>query len=443
MHRFLWRSRALLLMAVLGCLFILTGCGGGSDSITPGTPPTSRVRLTINWAERTRNVSLPTSALSAVVKLPGANTNGGDVVFTIDRDNNTAAHAQVYESNADVYTGQRRIEVTFFADPQGNGSVVATASATVRVLEDGTIQDTITNVQQAIAAVEVAPGQSLTVGEQKFLNFTARRAGGEIVAVSAGSARFTVVGGGDKLSVNGVVGQGLAGGVAQVTVTVDNVISAPADVSVQSAVKIAYVANGQNPQVIAFLQLLQARNVTPTRFDAIPDPATLQQFDVLMVGASGNIGTADAPKVEAFLNAGKGVVLLGYAPRVLATGNSENDDTSSIASWFRGVARVRDDFFRTSYVRANPGKFPLPAGILPGEQIYPSSNGILIFSVDVKNPTVDFVAGDGDRITALAYELPSGGGRVYWQFHPYGPDSAYSDKVLSLLLAGTNWTAKR
>lgn len=438
-------KRLLFSAFLLLTMFGLAGCGGsGTDPIDVDTP-LSRYRLTINWAERSRNINAPGSALSAVVRLIGANVNRGDVVFTANRDANPAAHSQTYESDDRAYIGNRQIEVTFFADANGTGSVVAIANATIPILGDGTIQNTITNIQKAITSVEVSAGQSLLVGEQKFLTFTARGTGGEIIAVSPGSARFSVANGADKLSVNGIVAQGLAAGVASVAATVDTVTSSPADVTVQPQVKIALVANGQDPQVIAFLQQLQALSITPTRFDAIPDPGTLQQFDVLMVGASGNIGTADAGKVEAFLNAGKGAVLLSGAPRLLATGNIRNSSTSSISSWFAGVKELNQRYYVEYSARANSGSFPLPTSILPGNLVYADNEVWYVDKDDIQNPTVDQVLKTQNNdyvVGALAYELPSGG-RIYWQFHPYGPKSEYSSKVLSLLIAGTNWTAKR
>ena len=43
---------------------------------------------------------------------------------------------------------------------------------------------------------------------------------------------------------------------------------------------------------------------------------------------------------------------------------------------------------------------------------------------------------------AFAYAPPTGG-RVYWQFHPFGTQPANAQKITDLLIAGTNWAAGR
>jgi hypothetical protein len=433
----------------------LHGCGPGNT--TTGQTATTPVRFTVQWAERSRNIAAPASALSAVIRLPNARAVSNNVFLVVNRSSNTAAHSETYTSSEPVGVGRRQVDVTFYAGADGTGSVVATASATVQVSADGEVLDTITNVQRKVTSVQVESGQTLTVGEQQFLAFTARDADGNILAVSPGSARFTSTQGADLLAVTGIVGQGLKSGTAQVTATVDGVTSAPEDITVLPGVRIAYIANAQSPGVIAFLQVLQARNVTPTVFPNIPDPVTLQQFDVLLVGGSGNIGTSDAAKVKAFLDTGRGVVLLGPAPAILATGSADLDrlgfgaDLTPIAAWFGNVQRMGYNN-RPIFARTNPGMFSLPAEVAPGEQIQPGADFLpAIRPTDITNPVVDKVAlvtdYGFDAVYAFAYELPQTGqtppGRVYWQWDPQGTNTDYTNKVISLFLAGTHWTARR
>lgn len=451
MHRTL--GSLFSLIAILLLCFGTTGCGGGGSSDTP--PPPSRIRLTINWAERTRNITAPGSALSAAIKLPGARVAGGDLTFTINRNGNIAQHPQVYESPEDGFTGNRKVEVTFFAQPDGVGSIVATASATVRIGTDGKVQDTISNVQKKITSVSVAAGQSLSIGEEKFLSLTARDAQNNIIAITRGSVRFAIASGSTLLSISDIVAKGLQAGEAQVTATVDGITSPQTAVTVLPPVAIAYVANGQNANVITFLQVLQGRNITPTRFDSIPDPSTLQNFDILLLGESGNIGTADAAKVKAFLDAGRGVVLLGRSPAKLATGSSNLDaNLSSIAAWFGNVREMQRGEYN-AFTRSIPGSFPLPANLSPGQLLYEPVSGDFMAAIrpdDIQNPLVDQVARvntqvNGEFVYAFAYELPQSGGstsgRVYWQWDDIGKNSAHTDKVLSLFLAGAYWTARR
>jgi hypothetical protein len=61
------------------------GCGGGGSSATLATP----VMLDINWAARTRAVSAPASALSAVVRLSAPSNLPSEVPVTLPPINRT------------------------------------------------------------------------------------------------------------------------------------------------------------------------------------------------------------------------------------------------------------------------------------------------------------------------------------------------------------------
>lgn len=442
------------IIAILLGLTAVTGCGGGSGGGDPVTnpPATSRIHVTVQWADRSRSVAAPGSALSATVTLAGAKVGGGDETFTVNRNDNIAAHTETYDSPEDAFTGSRTMGVNFYAQAGGAGSLVATAIATVHISGSGDIPDAVTNIQKTIKSVTVTSGQQVGVGEDRFLTFTARDMSGNIVAVTDGSARFAAADGADKIVVAGIVGTGLAAGVASVTATVDGVTSSPTPVTVLAPVAIAYVGGGQNPQSIAFVQLLQARHITPTRFDAVPSPATLQNFDILMLDATGNVGIDDAAKVQAFLALGRGVVLLDRAPALLATGSAALDaDLSPIAPWFGGVTGMAHTGhnYRAVSARTTPGLFALPPALATGGLVYETNDPDDLAALPsdlIQNPSADRVATTPTGgVYALAYALPAeqGGGRVYWQFHPYGLNSAYTNRVLALLITGTNWAAHR
>src|SRR5207248_2835584 len=88
---------------------------------------------------------------------------------------------------------------------------------------------------------------------------------------------------------------------------------------------------------------------------------------------------------------------------------------------------------------------PLPAGISPGGSVYEDvDQRFPILPADaVQNPTADIVLpgvpsylGFAPIVGALAYE-PATGGRVYWQFHPYGLKSGSAAALRSPAMAQT------
>jgi hypothetical protein len=437
-----------LLLCVLFSLafaLVATGCGGSQTSSTGTDTPTRQVQFTINWAERSRDINAPASALSATfrVKKAKANDASSDVLKLVDREDGTAAYSKTYTTDDAAYVGTRDVEVTFFAAKGGLGAVVATAGARLEIGDDGSLKSNITNVQKKIASVEV-PAQTLNAGEQQYLSYSARDANGQVVAVAPGSAFFQVMSGKDTImTAAGEVGTGIAGGQATVTATVDGVTSSPAAFTVRPSVNVAVIGNPNDPQVISTHQSLDGRKVSHTMFSSLPDPATLQSFDVLMVLGStdnfaGGVSTGDAGKVKAFLDSGRGVVLLSNAPALLAGG----EDLTSISSWFGGVSRIGFGWDAPASARTSSGDFALPPSIGSGAEVH---HGNAWQVSNIQNATVDKVLISGsqrENASAIAYELP-GGSRVYWQFHPYSLESEYSSKVLDLLIAGTNWTAKR
>ncbi len=46
-----------------------------------------------------------------------------------------------------------------------------------------------------------------------------------------------------------------------------------------------------------------------------------------------------------------------------------------------------------------------------------------------------------DRISALTRRV--GNGRLYWQFHPTGPQAEFSDRLVRLLVQAVYWCAEQ
>lgn len=453
-------TRRTFLGAGLALLPLVSGCGSAGSLFTPkpdptdNNVPTAYASLAINWPQLGRSVDAPTSARSAKITIKRASASDqSDVVFVASRDDSkNGTYSASYRSDQSVYTGKRNITVEFYTLPEGNGTVVASATGLIAIEDNGQIQQSI-SFDRKIGSVEVEAGQIVTVGSQIYLRYSVRDGAGNLIAVSPGSAQFAVASGAGNLTAMGEVAKGLVGGVATVTATVDGVTSPAAEIAVQASVKVALIANPDDAEVVAFKQYLTARNVTYSSFNDVPDATTLSAFDVLMatgdMAQNAFIGTDDASKIKAYLYSGRGVILFGNAPlRLTGTG-----DTKAIASWFGGVNDIQGPGGFDGYARnTTGGQFNLPLTAQPGSKI--SEGGIHAYRVDrsdITNPQTEFVLSlksyYGDFTTAFAYNTKSqdrpSGGKLYWQSHPYNTDSTYSSKIIDILLAATNWAGGR
>jgi plastocyanin len=199
-----------------------------------------------------------------VIVFRSASHSGADVSYSVDRSGPVEGSTVVYTGPEDVKVASTQLTVRFYSQAGGAGSLVGTASATVPVGTDGTVSTSVAT-QGVIQTVEVPADQVLNVGERRALGFGAKDGEGDLVAVTPGSATWTISSGGDKLTISDGEATGVAIGDAQVTATVDGKTSAPATVSVV------------NPGAITVA-------VSPSSL-ALPPRAT-QQFTAAVQGAS-------------------------------------------------------------------------------------------------------------------------------------------------------------
>lgn len=225
-------KRCFSAVAMLAAALWVTGCGGGGGGSSPPPGPTvTRVVVNVNWPNRSRNIEAPSSALSMVVTIKGAGEGGTDYSWTIDRDVATTATTKRYLSPGTIKPGAYDVTIKLYAQAGGTGAVVGTAGAHVTIAADGTGLDALA-VTGVVNTVEVPAGQSVPTGVKTDLMFTAKDSTGAIVAVTPGSATWTITSGGDKLHfVNGQA-EATGNGTATVTATVDGKTSAPATVTV-------------------------------------------------------------------------------------------------------------------------------------------------------------------------------------------------------------------
>ena len=263
--RRLWQQAGALTLLSALALIPLTGCGGGGGTTsgttstpTPTPTPTAgapvAAKVTIAWNARSRSASRdtsstvligPTAALSAVITLQHGKVDGGDLVWTADRDTaaptspNPAAQQETYTAGDLAQPGKTYpLIVQFYAQADGQGKLVSSATATVTVANDGTVTGAYTP-SSAIAKI-ILPTQTIPIGQPADLAFQALDAGGNDLHITPGSVYFLLLSGSAnlQLSTSGAA-TGLKPGTATVSAFSDLASSVPTTVTVVSNAVVA------------------------------------------------------------------------------------------------------------------------------------------------------------------------------------------------------------
>lgn len=275
----------LFLAALLAALSfsVLSGCGGGdSTSVSAATTP---VKLDIVWAARSRSLSAPSSALSAVVSL-----KQGAFPAT-NRNDDSAGYTQSYVSPTNVPPGPNVLNVTFYAGKNGSGAVVGTASKTVNLASDGTGAGDVLLIGKVQMVTITSPAR-ITVGQSTDLGLSATDGNGASVAISTGSATYTVLSGSEVVSLtpDGKL-TAKAVGVARVQAALDTKTSASFEIEVRApGTATAVIAAGQSVKLGESKQL----DFSFTDADGNPisyDPAQ-RTFEVTSGGDTASIDSA-------------------------------------------------------------------------------------------------------------------------------------------------------
>ena len=145
-----------------------------------------------------------------------------------------AAYTQSYVSPSQVPPGPNLLTVTFYAGRAGAGAVVGTASKAINIAEDGTGAGDVLLVGN-VQKVAITSPSKITVGQSADLGLSATDGNGSAVAVSTGSAIFTLVSGGEAISLtpDGKL-TAKAVGVAKVTASLDGKTSEPFSIEVRA-----------------------------------------------------------------------------------------------------------------------------------------------------------------------------------------------------------------
>jgi probable HAF family extracellular repeat protein len=224
-------KKVMVVGILISIAFMMKGCCLDNIFTTP-------VKLTIYWPERASKepakVTSPSSALSATVTLVGAATDGSDFVFTVNRPGGIAAVLQEYQSSGEIHVGTYELNIVFYSDENGTGSIVGTAADIVTIDDDGEGIGEVT-LQGTVSSVWVYANQLVDEGVSKTLNAVVRDQNANLLAVSPGSIFWSVVYDRDGVpSLRFENGQavGIKHGYVVVRATVDGVASDGQDVLV-------------------------------------------------------------------------------------------------------------------------------------------------------------------------------------------------------------------
>ena len=278
-------------VAVFALALVLQACGGGGGGGGNPLNAVSNATFQIIWPARSRGLDNPlTSALSVTVVFKQATTNGADVTMNIDRDaTKVAGYTGTYTISKPVDPNVlSTLGATFYAQAAEGGAVVGTATAPA-TLSGSTVNIGAIALAGVIKSVAVVPA-TLQVGSGTTqLTFTTKDAMGNTVAVTPGSAFWSVVSGSSFLTVtkDGIATPISAGG-AEVTATVDGVVSPQGLISVNSP--------STNPNVIVLNIDTQEIAYDPSRglvYASTMASSTISPLKVIPISLStGAVGPA-------------------------------------------------------------------------------------------------------------------------------------------------------
>lgn len=265
-----------MLLALAGC----GGSGGGSSTESGFATP----RVAVGWAERTRVVEGPASAVSAVIALETIPSSEKDYAFIVNRHADPAAYVQEETGGRSIPTGDYLLRVNFHPKPEGQGYAVATAAVAVRLRGDGSLIRSdgtpIGNVKAdgLIRGVSYSGPNQINVGERvQFDAFGYGEDFSTVVALTVGSAKFEIMSGADVLDVSPsgeMVGK--KAGSALVRATVDGITSDPFTI---------VVLPGRKPDV---------KQVSLVATGLVFSPATNQLLTKLSAVAGNRVAVLDA-----------------------------------------------------------------------------------------------------------------------------------------------------
>ncbi len=213
------------------------GVTSAETSLIVSLATVSDTNFQIAWPDRSRAIQNPlTSAQSASLTLFASNDQAENVVVNVNRDPaQVSGYTGTYPVPGNIAPSYlKSASMTFYAQADQKGAIVGTATAVPTI--SGSDIDFGTFVLTGVISEVTALPSSVTVnGDPVQLEFVAKDAGGFTVAITPGSAVWSIASGAANL---GLTADGLATalmpGSATVQATVDGTTSNVATVTVLS-----------------------------------------------------------------------------------------------------------------------------------------------------------------------------------------------------------------
>ncbi len=321
----------------------LAGCGGGDSG--EAVRGSTRLRMSIAWAERARSITGPSSALSAQVTIEKALPNGQDFVWTVSRPEAAAPQTIEYQASESVITGKATVTVRFFSGPEATGDEVGIASDVVEIKADGSGLAELTT-RGTVAQVLVPDGLTVPENTSVVLPFSVRDDQGRLLAVSSGSVFWSVVSGEAVLRFVDGRAHGMRRSSAQVTATVDGKASHPSTVyvSVSAAARLVPLLPGVPDDMPNDASAISADGKWVA--GSCLTPSGLRAFRWNRIGRESGSRTEDEPPLD-----------LGVLPdkrQSAATGISATG--SVVVGWCAGSDEQHEAFIW----KEERGMFPVP-----------------------------------------------------------------------------------
>ena len=143
--------RTLVLLVCV--LLVLSGCGGSGSSAGTSTNGSAAPTVDIDWAQRSRNVTSVPSALSATISVQAVPASGATARSTVNRLAVTHTYEQTYALNAPVRPGPVQLTVQFYAQANGAGDIVGTATTSAILDAQGGLTNSAGTALGPIATV--------------------------------------------------------------------------------------------------------------------------------------------------------------------------------------------------------------------------------------------------------------------------------------------------
>ncbi|MBS1701114.1 MAG: hypothetical protein JST12_05600 [Armatimonadetes bacterium] len=182
-------------------------------------------KVPIAWAALTRDVQGPSYAKSATITFTP--TGGTPTTWTVDRPAGLTAQTVFYQSPGSVQSGHGTLSVTFFSAASGAGTNVASASASIEVLSNGTVLNpdgtafgTVTYNSTLTSLVVTAPDLAANTFETVTVS---GRSGADVVALPQDLVDITLPGNPPFATLAGKTLTGVAEGTIGVQATFEAV----------------------------------------------------------------------------------------------------------------------------------------------------------------------------------------------------------------------------